>query len=135
MPTENEIPVRRIQLETPDSPLSSPISQALLPRKFKHYILSERELHSIGTMSAAGSLFTALFGIAIGAAVSLGITLKTVDIPLGKTYTAFWVAFIVSLFSSAVFGGLSILMCIRSFLDVRTIKRESEERQRELLGR
>lgn len=105
-----------------------------MPRKVKYYPVSERELYSVGTMSAMGSLFTTLFGVAVGAVIAFGITLKTVDIPLGKTYTAIWIIFVVSLFGIFVFGGLSVLMCVRAFLEVRTIKQESEDRRKELLG-
>ena len=119
-----------IQPQRPDSP----IAFDLMPRRFKNYIVSERELHSLGFMSAAGSLFTALFGVAFGAALVLGITLNTVNVPAGKIYTAYWVGFLVSVISAVCFFGLSVMMFIRSFLDVRTIKRESEQRQRELLG-
>lgn len=109
------------------------VPNVVMPREFRSYIVSERELRSLGLTSAAGSLFTALLGIAIGAAISLGITLRTVDIPEGKTYTAFWVGFLMSLFASFAFLVLSAVMRIRSFLEVRTIKRESEERRREML--
>lgn len=87
-------------------------------------------------MSAIGGLLTTFLGIAVGAAMSLGITLKTVDIPVGKTYMALWAGFLVSTFASALLLCLTIVMVIRASHDVKDIKEQSEQekRQRELLG-
>ena len=126
MESENQISAPDIQKDIP----VSPIEQDLMPRRFKNYIVSERELSTIGFMSAVGGLLTTFLGIATGASISLGITLKTVDIPAGKTYLAMWAGFLVSLFASVLLLCLTIVMALRAANDVRDIKEQSEQEKR-----
>lgn|SRR5579885_1382796 len=134
MQPENKSPAR-LSPETPETPVTSPVAHDLLPRRFKNYILSERELSTLGFMSAFGTLVVTFFGITGGAAVALWVTLKTVPIADPNTFAAFWAAFLVSLIFSILLGGASVLLCVMSWRDVRSIKLESEQekRARELL--
>jgi predicted phage tail protein len=86
-------------------------------------------------MSALGTLMTTFLGISVGAAIALGLTIKTVAIPDVYTYMAFWAGFLVSLGFSVILLGVSIWLCARAASDVNRIKAESEQekRQRELL--
>lgn len=136
MQPENKSSAGRIEPETPESRVTSPVAHDLMPRRFKNFIVSERELSTLGFMSAVGTLLTTFLGVFVGAAISLGITIKTVDMPADKTYFAFWAGFLVSFSLSVILLGISVLMCIRAARDVGRIKAESEQekRQRELLG-
>ena len=135
MQPDTKSPARRIAPETPETPLTNPVAHDLMPRRFKNYIVSERELSTLGFMSAFGTLVVTFFGITGGAAVALWVTIKTVVITDPKTYAAFWAAFLVSLIFSVLLCGASVLLCVRSWRDVRNIKQESEQekRARELL--
>jgi len=108
-----------------------------MPRRFTYYIVSERELSTLGFVSALGTAVSAFLGIFVGAAISLGLTLKTVDIPAGKTYLFFVAAFMVSLGASVILLVLFVITVVRAFLDARSIKTESaqEQRTREFMGR
>jgi|SRR5947209_5189945 len=112
-----------------------PVAHDLMPRRFKDWIVSDRELSTIGFMSAIGGLLTTFLGICVGAAISLGLTLKTVDVPVGKTYMAIWAAFLVSVFLSVLLLIGTFLVFRRAAKDVRYIKEDSEQekRRRDLL--
>lgn len=106
----------------------------LMPRDSKDYIVSERELDTLGFLSATGAFLLAFFGVAVGAAVSLGITLNREIITDNKTLAVYW-----GLFGASAFGSLVLLMVCGFMLywsasDVRRIKENSEQakRQREM---
>ena len=135
MQPENESPSSHFELEKPESRVQSPVAHDLMPRRFKDWIVSDRELSTIGFMSAIGGLLTTFLGICVGAAISLGVTLKTVDIPVGKTYMAMWAGFLVSAFLSVLLLIGTLLMFKRAANDVKYIKADSEQekRKRDLL--
>jgi hypothetical protein len=108
------------------------VSQEVMPRRFKHWIVADRELNTLGFMSALGTAAAVFLGIFVGAAISVGLTLKTVDIPVGKTYLFFAAGFLVSLVGSAMLLVLLVVSLVRTARDVETIKKESEQEQRRL---
>ena len=111
---------------------ASPVSHELMPRRFTTWILSDRELNTIGFLSAIGTVLVTALGIAAGAALSLGITLNTVSIPGVQTRANYVAAFIVALgFTSLLFVCATVSLTW-TFLDVRKIKKESEQEKRRL---
>lgn len=130
----NPLPSGRSRIEVGSA--GSHVATDLMPRRFKNYIVSERELSTLGFMNALGALMVAFFGVTAGAAIALWVTLKTVQIEDPNTNAAFWAAFLVSLIASVILLGVSILTCIRAAGDVSRIKEESEQekRQRGLLS-
>lgn len=128
----NSPPARGSNIEIGSA--SSHVATDLMPRRFKNYIVSERELSTLGFMSALGTLVVTFFGVTAGAAIALWVTLKTVSITDPTTNAAFWAAFLVSLIFAALLGGASVLMCIRAVGDVNRIKQESEQEKRRKEG-
>jgi hypothetical protein len=93
--------------------------------------VSERELHTLGFLSATGGFLLACFGTASGVAASLGITLYTVPIQNSAILSIFWGLFGASAFGSFVLLIVCVLMTIRSFRDVSAIKKNSEQEKRQ----
>lgn len=124
-----------IQPPRPEAPVDSPIAQELMPRRFKNWIVSDRELNTLGFMTIGGTALSTFLGIFSGAALALGLTWKTVDIPYGKTYLVIVSGFISSLSLSIIVAFFFVLTVIKTFGDVKTIKAESiqEQRRRDLL--
>ena len=106
------------------------IASDLMPRRFKNWIVSDRELNTLGLMSAGGTALSAFLGVFVGAAISLGLTLKTVEMPVDKTYVFMASGFLVSVCLSVVLGIFLVLTLIRTSRDVKAIKAESEQEQR-----
>lgn len=106
-----------------------------MPRRFKNWIVSDRELNTLGFLTAGGTALSAFFGVFCGAAIALGLTWRTVEIPPGKTYLVIVAGFLASAGLSLVVGVFFLLSVIKTLSDVRTIKEESsqEQRRRELL--
>ena len=92
--------------------------------------MSERELRTLGFLSATAGFLLAVFGVAAGAAIALGITLSTIDIPAGKTLMMYWGLFGASAFAAVVLLVVCIFMTIRSAGDVTAIKENSEQEKR-----
>jgi hypothetical protein len=111
---------------------ASPVSHEIMPRRFKTWIVSDRELNTIGFLSALDTVLVTALGIAAGAALTLGITLNTVDIPVVQTRSNYVAAFIVALGFTSLLFVFAAVSLIRKFLDVRKIKKESEQEKRRL---
>src|SRR5437016_13709514 len=92
----------------------SPVAHELMPRRFKDYIVSERELSSLGFLSALGGLLITFFGVAAGAAIALKITLNTVPIPDVQTQAKYFAAYLVAIGFTVLCGGASAVMLVRT---------------------
>jgi len=117
--------------DTRISRLEEPNQQVTItirPRYLSMSMVSDQELETIGSASAEGSLYLALFGVAVGGVLALGITLATVDIPSAKTYAAFWAAFLVSCVGMIYFGILSVAKYRKAQREIKGIVQESKER-------
>lgn len=101
-----------------------------MPRSFKNFIVSERELDTLGYMSLWGTAASVFLGIFAGAALALGITLKTVNIPEGKLYLGFVAGFLVSVSLTVILLIVVLITCYRMSKDAGRIKEESEQEQR-----
>lgn len=126
MEPEIQIAGQGIRLETPESP----ITQDLMPRRFRNWIVSDRELSSLGFLSAIQTMLITFFGIASGAALSLWITLKTVSIPDVGTHSNYFAAFLVATCFTIILGIASVIALVSTFFQVSKIKKESEQEQR-----
>jgi hypothetical protein len=128
MPDEKE------QLATIIAPEQPPIAQELMPRRFRNWIVSDRELRTLGLIPVFGTLLVAAFGVTASAGVTLWITLETVSIAEPKTYSTFFAVSIACGILSAVFLIGSALTFYFAFRDVKNIKNESlqEQRRRDL---
>jgi len=104
-------------------------------RTFGGWIVSDQELGSLSTASDVNSLHFGLFGIAFGAALSLGITIKTVPIIDVYTYFAFWSGFLVTSFATLYFAITAFLSRRKAKTLVDTIKTESVTRESEFFDR
>lgn len=93
------------------------------------YYVQENELDTIGSSSGDSSLYMGFAGIASGAALTLGVTLSTVDIANPKTYAAYWGAFIVTLFCSLFLIVKSIQSYRKSRKEVQRIVEQSQNRE------
>jgi hypothetical protein len=100
-------------------------------RTFGGWIVSDQELGSLSAASDLNSLHFGLFGITFGAALSLGITIKTVPITDVYTYFAFWAGFLVTGLFSIYFAVTAFLSRRKSKTLVETIKTESFTRESE----
>ena len=108
----------------------SPNVHELMPRRFKDYIVSEKELSSLGFLSALGGLLITAFGVAAGATVTLKITLNTVAIADVQTHANYVAAYLVAWGFTALCGVGSAISLIFTFFDVRRIKKDSEQEKR-----
>jgi hypothetical protein len=113
-----------------------PNEHELMPRRFKDYIVSERELHTLGFLSNLGAFLLAFLGIAVGSALSIGMTLNREIITDRTTLAVYWGLFGASAFSSIVLLCVCSLMIYKSASEVRAIKENSEQekRKREMLA-
>jgi hypothetical protein len=100
-------------------------------RTFGGWIVSDHELDSLSTASDVNSLHFGLLGIAFGAALSLGITIKTVAFADVYVYSAFWAAFLVASFATLYFAVTAYLSRRKAKTLVQAIKTESVTRQSE----
>lgn len=94
--------------------------------------MSDQELESLKSSGDANSLDFGLFGVAFGAALTLGITIKTVPIDNVYTYFAFWAGFLVTSFATIYFAVRAVLSRRATSALVATIKTESVTRESEL---
>src|SRR5437867_4307505 len=76
---------------------------------FGGWIVSDQELESLKSAADTNSLDFGLFGVAFGAALTLGITIKTVAIVDLYAYFAFWAGFLVTSLAALYFAIRSIL--------------------------
>lgn|GEM_PF-3688376 len=95
------------------------------------YYVFDQELDTLGSASAQASLHLAFFGVSIGAAITLAITLGTVEIGSPRAYAAFWGAFLLSVVSTLYFGIRAALDFRRSRRQIREIRKQSREREPE----
>jgi len=112
------------------SRLDVPNAHELMPRRFKDYIVSERELSSLGFLSAFGGLLITLFGVAAGAAITLRTTLNTLAIPDPQTQAKYFAAYLVACGFTLLCGLGSAISLTFTFFDVRRIKKDSEQEKR-----
>lgn len=121
-----------VRFETPDSP----ITQEIMPRRFKNWIVSDRELNTLGFLSAIETVIIAFLGISAGAALSLWITLKTITIEDVAIRANYFAAFLVSIGFTVILLVVSVIILISTFKDVSRIKTESEQekRRREMIA-
>src|SRR6266480_1071210 len=103
----------------------SPVAHELMPRRFKDYIVSERELSTLGFLSAFGGLMITLFGVAAGALIALKITLNTVPIPDVQTHANYFAAYLISIGFTVLCGGGASVSVGKTFLEVRRIRKDS----------
>lgn len=108
----------------------SPNVHELMPRRFKDYIVSEKELSSLGFLSALGGLLITSFGVAGGAALTLKVTLSTVTIPDVQTHANYVAAYLVACGFTVLCGVGSAISLTFTFFDVRRIKKDSEQEKR-----
>lgn len=92
--------------------------------------MSEKELSSLGFLSALGGLLITAFGVAAGAALALKITLNTVAISDVQTHANYVAAYIVACGFTALCGVGSVIGLTFTFFDVRRIKKDSEQEKR-----
>jgi hypothetical protein len=117
--------------QTPQHPrLDVPNAHELMPRRFKDYIVSERELSSLGFLSAFGGLMITLFGVAAGALIALKITLNTVPIPDVQTHANYFAAYLISVGFTVICGAAAAISVGKTFFEVRRIRKDSEQEQR-----
>lgn len=117
--------------EEPQHPrLDAPNIHELMPRRFKDYIVSERELSSLGFLSALGGLLITAFGVAAGAMLTLKVTLSTVAIADVQTHANYVAAYLVAWGFTALCGIGSAISLTFTFFDVRRIRKDSEQEQR-----
>jgi hypothetical protein len=102
-----------IKPETPDSPITISFRR----RDVETFYVFDHELATIGSASAQSALHNTLFGAGFGAAISLWVTVFTVEIKNPNTYATFWALSIVSTIMAIYFG-------IRSFIDFRQAKKQ-----------
>lgn len=92
--------------------------------------MSEKELSSLGFLSALGGLLITSFGVAAGSALALKITLNTVAIPDVQTHANYVAAYLVACGFTALCGVGSAISLTFTFFDVRRIKKDSEQEKR-----
>lgn len=110
--------------------LDAPNAHELMPRRFKDYIVGEKELGSLGFLSALGGVLITLFGVAAGAAISLKITLSTVPIPDVQTHANYFAAYLVAIGFAIACGACAVVSLVYTFFDVRRIRKDSEQEKR-----
>jgi hypothetical protein len=110
-----------IQAETTESP----VSILYAPRRVTVYRLFEMELDRLS--SAQNSLHVAFFGVAFGTALSLGITLSTVEISRPRVLAAYWGIFICSTVLAIYFFVRGLLDWRASRQQIRTIKEQRKD--------
>lgn len=93
------------------------------------YYVQDQELDSLGSASAQSSLHLGFFGASFGAAISLGATVFTVDIPSPNTKAIFWALFVLSAALSLYFGIRATLDYKESRRQVRAIREQSKNRE------
>lgn len=81
------------------------------------YYIFDQELEAIGSANSQSGMNFAFFGAALGAAISLWITLLTVEMKSPAVYAAFCACGLVATASAFYFG-------VRAFLDVRSAQRQ-----------
>jgi len=125
MEPENQTLVTQIKMETAESPVTISYRR----RNVDMYYVFGQELDAIGSSSIQSSLHLAFFGAAFGAALSLWVTIATVEIIKPRTYGAFFAAALLSTV-------MAIYFLIRSVIDwryatqhVKTIKEASPKRE------
>jgi hypothetical protein len=123
MEMDKQAGVARIQVERPESPVTIDI----MPRRVAMYRVFETELENLG--SAQNSVHLAFFGIAFGAALTLSVTLITVDINNSKTYASFWASLLVSVGASFYFGLRALFDWRKAKRHVRDIKEQNSKRE------
>ena len=98
--------------------------------------MSDRELSTLGFISALSTALVAFLGISAGAALTLWVTLKTIAFTDPTSHSNYFAAFLVSLGFTVILFAVSVIVLAAAFLDVRKIRRESEQekRQRDLLA-
>lgn len=130
MAGEREQELATVQPERPDSLVTVAVS----PRDFGAKIVTDTELQTLGFTSAAGALYMTVFGAAVGATVSLWLTLDTVTNLTPNQHAAYVAALIVSIVCTIVFGVLSVLQFVKSKQQVTRIEKESAKRNALLFG-
>jgi len=127
---ENRSQLTRFDTATP----GSLVTVALSPRDLRAKIVTDSELQNLGFVSAAGALFMTMLGIAIGAGVSLWITLGTVPNLTPNQYAGYLAGLLVSIVCAITFGGLTAFTLRRAQNERKRIERESETREAMLFG-
>jgi cytochrome bd-type quinol oxidase subunit 2 len=126
----SEQEIATVQPETP----GSLVTVAVSPRDFGAKIVTDTELQTLGFTSAAGALYMTVFGAAVGATISLWLTLDTVANLTPNQHAGYVAALIVSVVCVVVFGVLSVLTFVKSKQQVTTIEKESAKRKVMLFG-
>ncbi len=98
------------------------------PRMIGAWIVSDQELESLRTASWVNATYFGLFGIALGAAISLITTLETVAITNVYAFTAFWGVFIITCFFTVLFLIMGIIQFLKTKHLVDKVKEESPNR-------
>ena len=71
-----------------------------------------------------------LFGVAAGALIALKITLNTVPILDVQTHANYFAAYLISIGFTVICGAGAAVSVGKTFLDVRRIRKDSEQEQR-----
>lgn len=98
------------------------------------FYIFEYELESLAAASAESSLNYTITGIAVGAMISLWITMATVDIQNPTTKALIFAAALLATVLSVAFGVKSIFSFFAAKRSVQAIKDASPERKRQAMG-
>jgi hypothetical protein len=98
-----------------------------IQRRLNVYTVTEDELETLYTSGNYRALDISLFGVAFGAALSLGATLVTVDITAPVTFAGFLAAMILSVVGSIFFLVRSIIAWRRAARTLMDIKRSATQ--------
>ncbi len=100
--------------------LRASVTIVLVPREMRMHQVTEDELRQLRTGANSPSL--TLFGVAVGGAVTLGITLATVE--LATSVHATFVASLIATAGRTLFFGLN---AIRDYLSIRKLIQHIEQ--------